>query len=118
MTGGRGRAPTEPGHVFHARVQAQTHVPHRAPVDTAAVDGGVGADLCDEIGLDEGGVQEVAGAPCRRELRAGPGVAGAGAGQVLGKLTGSIGAQRDRAADGAEAAGGVVAAEDEGLGGG
>ncbi|MER6112667.1 hypothetical protein [Streptomyces hirsutus] len=37
---------------------------------------------------------------------------------MLGELAGGIGAQRDRAADGAEAAGRVVTAEDEKLGAG
>ncbi|GGU14389.1 hypothetical protein GCM10010272_69290 [Streptomyces lateritius] len=43
-------------------------------------------------------------------------MAGAGGGQVLGELAGRVGAQRDRAADGTEAAGRVVPAEDKEVG--
>ncbi len=48
-----GRAPAEPGYVIDGRVQAQAHVPDQVSVD-AAVDGGVCADLRDEIGPKAG----------------------------------------------------------------
>lgn len=83
--------------------------------DSAVVDGAIRADLRDQAGMDEGGVEDVAAPPPCRELRPRPRVAGRGGGEVFGDLTGSVRAQGYGAADGAQSAVLVVAAEDEKL---
>ncbi|KMO95685.1 hypothetical protein ACS04_22235 [Streptomyces roseus] len=63
-------------------------------VDAAVVDGAVGADLGDQAGVDEGGVEDVAAPPRRREAHTLPRVPRRGRGEVLGDLPGRVRAQR------------------------
>lgn len=57
-----------------------------------------------------GSAEDVAGASGRGEPRPGPGMAGASRGEVLGELARGVEAQRDGAADEAEASGDTIAA--------
>ncbi len=112
---GSGLAFAEPRHVRRAHVQAQPPEPERVAEDASVVDGGIGTDLGDQVGVDEGGVEDVATPPRHGEAHALPRVPGRGRGEVLGDLSGGVRAQRYGAADRAKAAVLVVAAEDEEL---
>ncbi|MFE2528052.1 hypothetical protein ACFXEL_27905 [Streptomyces sp. NPDC059382] len=53
----------EPGHALGRDVQAQPLEAQRVAEDAALVDGAVGADLGDQGGVDEGGMEDTAAPP-------------------------------------------------------
>ncbi|MFD4247328.1 hypothetical protein ACFWP3_37935 [Streptomyces sp. NPDC058525] len=111
LPGSRGPL-AEPGHVLGPDVQAQPPEPDRMPEHAAPVDTPVGADLRHRLRADQDRVQDVTGPPRGGEPHPGPRVPGVGGGHVLCDLAGLLRAQRNGAAHRAQAASGVVAAQD------
>lgn len=84
--------------------------------DAAPVEGGVGTDLRNQFGVHEGHIQGVPAAPRGGKPAAFPGMAGIGRGHVAPDQACHLGTEWCRAADRAEVALGVAAAQQEELG--
>ncbi len=82
------------------------------------VDGGVGADLCDEVGMDQDDVHHFLAAPGRSEAHPRPGMGRVRGGEVLCDQAGRFGTQGAGAAGGSEGAVGGRGGLGEGAGGG
>lgn len=112
--GGRSRALTEGRDVPHTHVDAQPPEPERV-TENALIHSPVRTHLRHQLRAHPHHVQHVPAPPRRGERDPRPRVPRVGGGKVLGDLLREVGAQGDGAADGAQPAEAVVAAEDEEL---